>query len=143
MDRWGELSFVTYGVISFPVAAVGCAGGICGLGAAFRQNGKFLPTLAYGACAAVGGCGLYYAGTLVKHGDVSASQANIGFGMTYVGGAAVVLAPVIATIGYNRSRPRDTYGSRFVPGSVGLASVRDAEGIVHPALDVHLLTVRF
>jgi hypothetical protein len=130
-------------VVSFTAASVGCAGGTYGLGAAFQQDGKFLPTLAYSACAVVGGGGLYYFGTLVKHGDVSAGQANIGFGMTYVGVAAVVLAPVIGTIGYNHSRPRNSYGSRFVPGSVGLSSVRDGEGIVHPALDVQLLTVRF
>jgi hypothetical protein len=140
---WGGPYLEVWLGVGVPAALLGCAGGICGLGTAFRQNGKFLPTLAYGACAAVGGAGLYYFGTLVKHGDVPAWQGNTGLGMMYVGAAAVVLAPAIATYGYNRSRPRNSYGNRFVPGSVGLASVRDAEGIVHPALNVHLITVRF
>jgi hypothetical protein len=63
--------------------------------------------------------------------------------MRTVGAATLVVVPIVATIGYNRSRPRNSYGSRFVPGSVGLAAAQDAEGIAHPALDVHLLTVRF
>jgi hypothetical protein len=141
---WGGPSALgAMAVVGFPAAFLGCAGGICVLGRTFRQDGKFGPTFGYTACATAVGGGLYYVGTRVKHGDVPAWQGNIGYGMTYVGVAAVVLAPVIATIGYNHSRPRDSHSSRFVPGSVGLAAVKDADGLAHPALNVHLLTVRF
>jgi hypothetical protein len=143
MYPWGGDVLKVWLGVGGPAAILGCAGGICGIGAAFRQDGRFLPTLGYAAGSAIVGGGLYYAGTLVKHGDVSASQSDVGFGMTYVGAALVLFAPLIATGGYNQSRSSASYGGRFVPGSVGLAAVRDAGGIVHPALKAHLLTVRF
>jgi hypothetical protein len=137
MYPWGgDAGIRMIAALGFFGAVLGCAGGTYGIGSAFRQDGRFLPTLGYTAVASVVGGGLCLAG-------IQSWGTPAGRTVRTVGAATLVIVPVIATIGYNRSRPRDSYGSRFVPGSVGLASVRDAEGIAHPALDVHLLTVRF
>jgi len=131
-------------MVGFPTALVGCAGGTYAVGSAFGQDGRFLPTLAYTAGAFVVAAGFTIGGIQVVNSDINNGTAfNVGMGMTYLGAAVFVAAPVVATYGYNRSRPRDSYGSRFVPGSVDLALVRDAEGIAHPSLNVRLLSVRF
>ena len=130
--------------VGTPVALVGCAAGTYALGSAFGQGGRFLPTLVYTAGTFVVGAGLCIGGIQVVNSDINNETAfNVGWGMTYLGAAVFASAPAVATYGYNRSRPRDSHGSRFVPGSVGLSSIRDAEGIAHPSLNVRLLTVRF
>jgi hypothetical protein len=137
MCPWGGNSFFrTMALVGLPSAALGCAGGTYGIGSAFRQDGRFLPTLGTTAVATAVGGGLCWTGA-------QSYATPVGKGMLAVGAVTLVLTPFISTQAFNRSRPRDMHGSRFVPGSVGMAVVRNAEGIVHPALDVHLLTVRF
>ncbi len=125
--------------------AAGCAGGTYLMGSSFGQDGKLLPTAAWAGGTTAVGMALIIAGSRVyAHDPSSYPAARIGSAVSLTGAAVVyVAAPVMATVGYNLSRPRDSLGSRLVPGSVGLASVRDAEGIAHPSLNVRLLSVRF
>jgi hypothetical protein len=128
-DGWRA---ATVGVlVGSSTGIAGCAGGTCLMGSAFGQQGRFLPTLAYTA-------GTFGVGALVLLAGTQTSYI-----VSWAGAVVLASTPVVAVYGYNRSRPRDSYGSRFVPGSVGLASVRDAEGIAHPSLNVRLLSVRF
>ena len=127
--------------ISVSLALVGCAGGTYVIGSAFDQGGKFLPTRAYAAGTSAIGLGLIMGGTQLVNGNSISNDVHLG--MSYTGIALLAATPVVAAYGYNRSRPRGSLSRRFVPGSVGLASVRDAEGIAHPSLNVRLLSVRF
>jgi len=63
--------------------------------------------------------------------------------MLYSGVGLFIATPIAAVVGYNISRPRDTCGNRFLPGSVALGAVSDADGVTHPSLDVRLLSIRF
>ena len=50
-------------------------------------------------------------------------------------------APTAAVIGYNRSRPRDSFSSTFAPGSVALTMARDSRGRNIPEVGIRLVTV--
>ena len=139
-------AFTVFYSVSPLLAVSGCAGGVCLGGNAFEQDGRFLPTLAYTAGSVALGAGFYAGGHEVAYGRVIKNYTVaqvVGLPLIGIGVAVLAATPVVAVYGYNRSRPRDSFGSRFVPGSVGLASVRDAEGIAHPSLNVRLLSVRF
>ena len=126
-----------------PVLAVaGCAGGTCLVGSAFGQEGRFLPTLAYTAGTGALAYGLLLGGQSALNGPWG-YHGVIGWSMISLGVAGTAAMSLAAVFGYNRSRPRSSYGSRFVPGSITLASVRDADGLIHPSLNVRLLSVRF
>ena len=126
-----------------PVLAVtGCAGGTCLVGCALEQDGRFLPTLAYTAGAGALAYGLLLGGQTMLHGPWG-YHGVIGWSMIGLGVAGTAATPLAAVYGYNRSRPRRSYGSRFAPGSVTLGSVKGVDGLLHPALNVRLLSVRF
>ena len=128
--------------IAGTLGLVGCAGGTWLAGSGFNQHGKFLPTIAYATATSAVGLGLCLVGTQLRN-HYSPVRFAVGEGMRYTGVGLFFATPFAAAYGYNRSRPRDSYGSRFVPGSVSLASVRDGEGIAHPSVNVRLLSVRF
>jgi hypothetical protein len=119
------------GLVAASAGIAGCAGGTYLMGNGFRQGGQFLPTLAWTTGSVALGTGLLYAKTRAK--------TDIG----WLGTSMLVATPFVATLGYNLSRPRDAYGGRFLPGSVAVGSVKDADGVAHPSLDVRLATVRF
>lgn len=124
------------------LAVTGCAGGTCLVGSAFEQDGRFLPTLAYTAGTGALAYGLLLGGQTALNGPWG-HHGVIGWSMIGLGVAGTAAMPLAAVYGYNRSRPRDSYGSRFVPGSVSLGSVRDADGLIHLSLNIRLLSVRF
>jgi hypothetical protein len=97
-------------VVSAAVGIAGCAGGICLVGSAFHQEGRFWPTFGYGA-ASFGMGALFLA-----------AGSQVFFPLGWVGAAAIVATPVVATWGYNRSRPRDAFGSRFLPPTIDLTT---------------------
>ena len=126
-----------------PVLAVtGCAGGTCLVGSAFGQEGQFLPTLAYTAGTGALAYGLLLGGQTALNGPWG-YHGVIGWSMISLGVAGTAAVPLAAVYGYNRSRPRSSYGGRFVPGSITLASVRGTDGLIHPSLNVRLLSMRF
>jgi hypothetical protein len=127
--------------VSPALAVVGCAGGTSLVGSAFRQDGRFLPTLAYTAGTGAVACGLLLGGQTMLNGPFG-YHGVIGWSMIGLGIAGVAATPVAAVYGYNRSRPLGTYGSRFVPGSITLGSVKGTDGRIHPSLNVRLLNVR-
>jgi hypothetical protein len=126
-------------VVGVPFGVVGLAGGTTLVGSAFHQQGKFWPTLAWSAGSVAAGLALAAGGFYLGNNDVG----PIGSLAPVVVAIGLAAPPILTTVGYNRSRSQNSFGSRFVPGSVGLASVRDAEGIAHPSLNVRLLSVRF
>ncbi|MCX6841600.1 MAG: hypothetical protein NTX53_04890 [candidate division WOR-3 bacterium] len=129
------------GLFGIPAVLAGWAGGTCVAGNAFQQHGRFLPTLGWTAGTATLGVVLLDAGTWV---DVT-SRIGPGGGaaVSDLGLAVLAAMPIITVYGYNLSRPRDSYGSRFVPGSVGLASVRQIDGTKRPSVNIRFLSVRF
>jgi hypothetical protein len=115
-----------------PAVPAGSAAGAYIVGHHYGGDGEFW-------AAGLGGlAGLMVFALGAQITDGSSSTASIP-----IYALAVVSPAVGATVGYNLSRTRVSYGSRFMPGSVGLAAVRDAKGIAHPSLKVHLLSVRF
>ena len=131
-------------LVGVPATIAGCAGGAYLMGSAFQQEGQYLPTLCWSTGGLAAGAALVIGGTQIQNSDIQVGTVNqIGYYTAVVGYLVLLATPEITTYGYNRSRPPDSYGSRFVPGSAGLASVRDAEGVAHPSLNVRLLTVRF
>ncbi len=128
-------------LIGAPVAGIGCAGGTYGLGSAFRQEGQFLTTLAWGVGSAVLGLGIYVAGVQLMNRPMGPEVVwDLGEVVMNLGWVAPV---VLTTVGCNLSRPRDIFGGRFLPGSVALGSVTDADGAAQPSLDVRLVNFRF
>jgi hypothetical protein len=126
-----------------PVLAVtGCAGGTCIVGGAFKQDGGFLPTLAYTAGTGALAYGLLLGGQTMLNGPWG-YHGVIGWSMIGLGVAGTAATPLAAVYGYNRSRPRRGYVSRFVPGSITLESVRGADGLIQPSINIRLLSVRF
>jgi hypothetical protein len=126
-----------------PVLAVtGCAGGTCIVGGAFKQDGGFLPTLAYTAGTGALAYGLLLGGQTMLNGPLG-YHGVIGWSMISLGVAATAATPLAAVYGYNRSRPRRGYVSRFVPGSITLESVRGSDGLIQPSVNVRLLSVGF
>jgi hypothetical protein len=130
--------------VSGSLALLALAGGTCIVGKALDQGGKFLPTLAYATGTSAIALGLCLGGTQLRNHN---SRESIGFsagsGMLYSGVGLFIATPIAAVVGYNISRPRDTCGNRFLPGSVALGVVSDADGVTHPSLDVRLLSIRF
>ena len=131
---WFDESSIPYGILwvaaLVPAIPAGSAGGACIVGHHYNGDGKFW-------AAGLGGLAGMGTGLVVAALGHSVLNGIPSYAVAVVGPA------VGATVGYNLSRTRDSYGSRFIPGSVGLASVRDAAGIAHPSLNVRLLSVRF
>lgn len=128
--------------IAGTLGLVGCAGGTWLAGSGLNQHGKFLPTIAYATATSAVGLGLCLGGTQLKNRSSSVGY-HVGEGMVYSGVGLFIATPIAAVVGYNLSRPRDAYGSRFLPGSVALDAVRDEDGVVHPSVNVRLLSARF
>ena len=124
----------------------GCAGGTCIAGSAFGQNGRFLPALAHATVTAALGVGLWWGGTrLAYYGVIDnyhTAQA-VGWPVICLGIGTIAATPVAAVYGYNRSRPPERVGGRFVPGSVALGTVRDSSGDLQPTVDFCLVGFRF
>jgi len=127
-------------LVGVPVAGIGCAAGTFGLGNAFHQEGRFLPTLAWGVGSALAGLGIYSGGVALMN-RVNGPDVvwNIGEGLMC---SSWVVPVVLTAVGYNLSRPRDPYGARLVPGSVTLGIARSAEG-TRSSVDVRLVSFRF
>ncbi|HTW90414.1 MAG TPA: hypothetical protein VMH22_01715 [bacterium] len=128
--------------IAGALGLVGCSGGTWLVGSAFDQHGQFLSALGGATAVSLVGVGVYAGGVGLQH-NYSPVPFHVGEVMKYIGAGLLVSAPVAAVLGYNHSRPADGYSSRFIPGSVALGAARDASGVVHPSLDVKLLSVRF
>ncbi len=143
-DNYPNTPLEVYAGVSGVLGLIGCAGGTWLAGSGFVQQGKFLPALAYAAGTSAIGLGLCVGGTQLRNHN---SHKSIGFsagsGMLYSGIGLFIATPIAAVAGYNLSRPHDAYGSRFLPGSVALGAVSDADGVIHPSLDVRLLSFRF
>ncbi len=128
-------------VVGVPFGVIGLAGGTTLVGSMFHQQGRYWPTLAWSAGSVATGLAIAAGGMYI--GNEGQNVGPISGLAPVVVAIGLALPPVLTTVGYNLSRPRDSVGSRIEPGSIGLASVRDARGIAHPSLDVRLLSVRF
>ena len=87
----------------------------------------------------MGGMELAYGGAIR---DYPTAQV-VGWSVIGLGIGAFVATPIASAYGYNRSRPREDLGGRFVPGSVALGMRRNHEGARYCVVDVHLLDLRF
>ena len=94
----------------------------------------------HGRAAAPAAPGSVASSALVRNSTIG---HDVYHGMRYASTALFVATPFVGVYAYNVSRPRDSHESRFVPGSVGLASVRDPDGTTQPSGNVRLLSVRF
>jgi|WetSurMetagenome_2_1015567.scaffolds.fasta_scaffold278749_2 hypothetical protein len=128
--------------VSGSLALLGLADGTCIVGNALDQGGKFLPTLAYATGTSAIALGLCLGGTQLKN-HRSTVGSYVGVGMVYTGVGLFIATPIAAAVGYNRSRPRGKFGGRFLPGSVALDVISDADGVSHPAVNVRLLSIKF
>lgn len=127
----GTQAALVGGFVGVTAATTGCAGGAYVVGGTFRQDGRYLPTLAWTAGTVALGAGLVAVGSRTK------------VDLTAVGVVVLATTPIVTTYGYNRSRPKETISGRLLPGSFALRPVRDADGVAHPSLDVRLVNVRF
>ena len=132
------------GVTGIVCAFFGCPTGAYLTGKILKQQGRFLPMLAYTAGAVAVSCGVLFVGAQISTHNVERERIKAIGDKTTVFGLVLLAATPLATVyGYNRSRPRNSFGSRFMPGSIGLRSVRDWDGTRLALLDVRLLSVRF
>ena len=124
--------WIGLGAMCAAIPAV-CAGGVGITGRLYGHNGRYWPAFWGAEIGMPVFLGLSY---LAWEGPVPDAIRIPAF-------AVGLLAPPIgAVIGYNRSRPRDSFGSRLAPGSVGVGMTRDWDGARHPSLDVRLLSFK-
>jgi hypothetical protein len=130
-------------LMGLPTAMIGVVGGTCLAGAAFGQDGKLLPTLAYTAGGMTAGTGVCAIGLLMAMNKAPGEERATGTVLMILGAATVVASPGYATWGYNQSRPNAWASSRIVPGSVALGCDTDSNGLCHLSFDARLVSVRF
>jgi hypothetical protein len=123
-------------------ALIGVVGGTCLAGAAFKQDGRLLPTLAYAAGSMAAGAGIFGLGVMLDNSPSREDDWPVPL-LIVVGAATIVASPGYATWGYNQSRLNAWASSRIVPGSVALGCDTDSNGLCHLSFDARLVSVRF